>query len=94
VYCRPTLKRILESGHSRLPVYRGSNRSDIIGLILVKELLAVVGLAEPGSGPVAVKALRMRDLPALPVETAMTDLLNLFQVIGILVLCAYLLLLC
>jgi metal transporter CNNM len=77
---RPTLRRILESGHSRLPVYRGSNRSEIIGLILVKELLAVVGLAEPGSGPVPVNALRMRDLPALPVETAMTDLLNLFQV--------------
>uniref|UniRef100_A0A383WEM1 CNNM transmembrane domain-containing protein n=1 Tax=Tetradesmus obliquus TaxID=3088 RepID=A0A383WEM1_TETOB len=76
---RPTLRRILESGHSRLPVFRGSNRSDIIGLILVKELLAVVGLAEPGAGPVPVKELRMRDLPALPVETAMTDLLNLFQ---------------
>jgi hypothetical protein len=57
----------------------------------VKELLAVVGLAEPGSGPVAVKELRMRDLPSLPVETAMTDLLNLFQVSRDLVFCVYLL---
>jgi hypothetical protein len=62
---RPTLKRILDSGHSRLPVFRGSDRSDLVGLILVKELLAVVGLAEPGSGPVGVSQLRMRDLPAL-----------------------------
>jgi len=65
------------SGHSRVPVYRGSNRDDILGLILVKELLAVVGLSEPGSGPVRVKDLRIRDLPALPLETPMTDLLNL-----------------
>eukprot|EP00775_Hariotina_reticulata_P005517 gene5517-5752_t len=41
------------------------DRSDLVGLILVKELLAVVGLAEPGSGPVAVSQLKMRDLPAL-----------------------------
>jgi hypothetical protein len=58
-------------------VYRGTRTSDIIGLILVKELLAVVGLLEPGSGPVKVKQLRIRDLPALPLETPMTDLLNL-----------------
>ncbi|KAF8055113.1 CBSDUF3 [Scenedesmus sp. PABB004] len=76
---RPTLVRILASGHSRVPVFRGSDRSDILGLILVKELLAVVGLAAPGEAPVRVKALRMRDLPALPVDTPMTDLLNLFQ---------------
>jgi hypothetical protein len=61
-----------------VPVYRGDlARPDIIGLILVKELLAVVGLSEPGSGPVRVKDLRIRDLPTLPVETPMTDLLNL-----------------
>jgi metal transporter CNNM len=60
-----------------LPVYRGTNRSDIIGLILVKDLLAVVGLLEPGAGPVHVKDLRIRDLPTLPVGTLMTDLLNL-----------------
>lgn len=65
------------SGHSRVPVYRDTNRCNIIGLILVKELLAVVGLSEPGSGPIKVKDLRIRDLPALPLETLMTDLLNL-----------------
>jgi CBS domain containing-hemolysin-like protein len=60
-----------------VPVYRANNRSNIIGLILVKELLAVVGLAEPGAAPVPVSALRTRDLPVLPMETPMTDLLNL-----------------
>lgn len=73
----PTPRSMLRSGHSRVPVCRGGNRSDINGLILVKELLAVVGLSEPGSGPVRVKDLRIRDLPTLPVETPMTDLLNL-----------------
>jgi hypothetical protein len=43
----------------------------------VKELLAAVGLCEPGSGPVRVRELRMRDLPVLPMDTPMTDLLNL-----------------
>lgn len=76
---RPTLRRILDTGHSRIPVYHGTNKQDIVGLILVKELLAVVGLAPPGTEPVRVTALKMRDLPALPEDTPMTDLLNLFQ---------------
>lgn len=34
-----TISRILQSGHSRIPVCRGANQNDIVGLILVKELL-------------------------------------------------------
>lgn len=38
---RDLLERIIEAGHSRVPVYEGSNRRHIIGLILVKELVLV-----------------------------------------------------
>lgn len=41
---RTTLRRVLESGHSRVPVYEGSDRSKIAGLIITKELLQYVGL--------------------------------------------------
>ncbi len=33
--------QLLQMGHSRVPVYRGEDRDDIIGLVLVKELLQV-----------------------------------------------------
>jgi hypothetical protein len=41
-------QRILASGHSRVPVYEGSDRSAIQGLIIAKELLQYAGLL---SGP-------------------------------------------
>lgn len=34
----PTLRSILNSGHSRIPVYRNGLRHDIVGIILVKEV--------------------------------------------------------
>lgn len=36
-----TLTGILASGHSRIPVHRPGNRSDIVGILLVKELILV-----------------------------------------------------
>ena len=79
--CRATLQRILESGHSRIPVYQGSDRSAIIGLLITKELMRFVGPMAPEAfrSPPVVKDLPMRDLPHLPVTTPMFDLLNLFQ---------------
>lgn len=55
---------------------RGEDRSDIMGLILVKDLLQFWQCAE---SPV-VRQLRMRPLPKLPVSTPMFDVLNFFQV--------------
>lgn len=55
---RSTMKSILASGHSRIPVYAGGDRSNIIGLILVKELLQYKTHQE-----VPVSDVRMRSLP-------------------------------
>ena len=53
----------------------GTDRSDIVGLILIKELLRFFRTdATP-----AVGDLRMRVLPRMPYDTAMFDMLNFFQ---------------
>lgn len=70
----PTLRKILNSGHSRIPVYRHPNKSDILGIILVKELLQY-----KMSEAVPVALLKMRSLPRLPASTPMYDMLKLFQ---------------
>ncbi|KAF8064507.1 CBSDUF1 [Scenedesmus sp. PABB004] len=69
-----TMRAILASGHSRIPVYTGGDRSAIIGLILVKELLQYKTHQE-----VPVRDVRMRSLPRLPADTPMYDMLKLFQ---------------
>ncbi|CAL5220784.1 g2852 [Coccomyxa viridis] len=69
-----TMKRVLASGHSRVPVHRAGSRRDIIGLILVKEL-AMVNFEEG----LTVKDFKTRPLPMLRADTAMYDLLTLFQ---------------
>lgn len=69
-----TLHAVLLSGHSRIPVYRRSNRRDIVGLVLVKELL----LVNPASGTLAGD-LKLRDLPRVSAATPMYDMLKLFQ---------------
>eukprot|EP00879_Flechtneria_rotunda_P029183 GHRR01031463.1.p1 GENE.GHRR01031463.1~~GHRR01031463.1.p1 ORF type:complete len:339 (+),score=75.40 GHRR01031463.1:449-1465(+) len=53
-----TMRSILASGHSRIPVYTSGDRSNIIGLILVKELLQYKTHQE-----VPVSEVRMRSLP-------------------------------
>lgn len=70
-----TLKAVLTSGHSRVPVYRGNDRTDIVGLILVKELLQYSIL----EGAVSVSQVRMRSLRRLPADTPMYDMLKLFE---------------
>ncbi len=45
------VEAVLESGHSRIPVHRGTDRTDIVGLVLVKELLSHV---RKGGGQVGV----------------------------------------
>ncbi|MEW5311154.1 MAG: hypothetical protein WDW38_002892 [Sanguina aurantia] len=68
------IQSLLVSGHSRVPVFRGGNRRDILGLLLVKELVLVNPLDH-----LPVGALRLRELPRLEGETPMYDLLRLFE---------------
>ena len=59
-------------------IISGSDRTDVIGLILIKELLRFWRTdATPAAGD-----LRMRVLPRMPYDTAMFDMLNFFQVGG------------
>jgi metal transporter CNNM len=53
-----TMKQVLASGHSRIPVYQYPDRTNIVGLILVKELLQYKTHEE-----VPVRDVRMRSLP-------------------------------
>ncbi|GIL43138.1 hypothetical protein Vafri_965 [Volvox africanus] len=71
-----TLRSILHSGHSRIPVHREGDRGDVVGLVLVKELLQYrLG----SSADVPVSMLRIRSIPRLPATTRMYDMLRLFQ---------------
>lgn len=53
----------------------GSDRTNVVGLILVKELIKLVFCKEQKR----VRDVHMRSLPSLPTSTPMFDLLNLFQ---------------
>ena len=55
---RDTLRAVLASGHSRVPVYRAGDRGDVLGLIIVKELLQY-----KVADAVPVAHVRMRSLP-------------------------------
>lgn len=70
----PSLKKILASGHSRVPVHAPGNRNDILGLILVKELV----LVDLKAGT-RVSDLKLRGIPSLRGDVAAYDLLKLFQ---------------
>eukprot|EP00798_Chlamydomonas_sp_ICE-L_P013275 gene13275-19117_t len=60
---------------SRLPVYEGNDRSNIIGLILVKELLEYVKRFPDAP----VSSLKIRPIPILSASTPMYDMLKLFR---------------
>ncbi|KNE54969.1 hypothetical protein, variant [Allomyces macrogynus ATCC 38327] len=67
---------LVDKGHSRVPVYAGSNRKNIIGMLLVKKLVTY----DPAN------ALKVRDfahaimpVPVLAPNIACFDILNLFQ---------------
>jgi len=71
----PTLVRILASGHSRVPVHRANDRKDVVGIILVKELLQYRLCGQD----VPVSMIRLRSIPRLSGAIPMYDLLRLFQ---------------
>ena len=69
-----TLTAVLASGHSRIPVHQRGNRCEILGILLVKELI----LVDVNAG-VRVSSMKIRSLPCLLGETPMYDLLKLFE---------------
>ncbi|PON83373.1 CBS domain containing protein [Trema orientale] len=68
-----TLNSIMTMGHSRVPVYAG-NPKNIIGLILVKNLLAV----DPEDA-VPLRKMIIRKIPRVSENMPLYDILNEFQ---------------
>lgn len=65
--------KILARGHSRVPVYSG-NPKNIIGLLLVKNLLTIRPETET-----PVSAVSIRRIPRVPADMPLYDILNEFQ---------------
>ncbi|XP_057438802.1 putative DUF21 domain-containing protein At1g03270 isoform X2 [Lotus japonicus] len=65
--------KILARGHSRVPVYNG-NPKNIIGLLLVKNLLTIRAETET-----PVSAVSIRRIPRVPADMPLYDILNEFQ---------------
>ncbi|KAI5083051.1 hypothetical protein GOP47_0002794 [Adiantum capillus-veneris] len=70
---KETLARILEKGHSRIPVYIGQPKY-VIGVILVKNLLTI----EP-SDQTFVRDVTIRKVPRISESMPLYDILNEFQ---------------
>ncbi|KAL4430835.1 hypothetical protein ABPG75_006091 [Micractinium tetrahymenae] len=70
-----TLTAIMASGHSRIPVHRPGDRSAILGIMLVKELLMV----DKNQGK-TVGRQKVRSLPAVRADTPLYDMLKLFEI--------------
>ncbi|KAJ0980362.1 hypothetical protein J5N97_008617 [Dioscorea zingiberensis] len=70
---RKLMQSILDKGHSRVPVYY-EHPTNIIGLILVKNLLTI----HP-SDEVPVKNVTIRKMPRVPEDMPLYDILNEFQ---------------
>ncbi|KAH6772742.1 CBS domain protein with a domain protein [Perilla frutescens var. hirtella] len=65
--------KILARGHSRIPVYSG-NPKNLIGLLLVKNLLTVRAETET-----PVSSVSIRRMPRVPADMPLYDILNEFQ---------------
>ncbi|KAK3146486.1 hypothetical protein QOZ80_3BG0267030 [Eleusine coracana subsp. coracana] len=70
---RELLQEVLEKGHSRVPVYY-EKKTNVIGLILVKNLLSVNADDE-----VPIKSVTIRKIPRVNEDMPLYDILNEFQ---------------
>jgi metal transporter CNNM len=69
-----TMRKLLEWGFSRVPVYRGTRRTNIAGFLLLKEQL----LLDPDDAT-PVSSLHLRRPCVVPPSMSVFELLNLFQ---------------
>lgn len=72
---RKLMERIIECGHSRIPVYDNGDRKNIIGLLLVKELV----LLDLDQG-LKVRECRVREMDHLVADTPLYSVLELFRI--------------
>lgn len=69
-----TLDSVLDSGHSRIPVHAGDDRHNIIGLVLVKDLLR-----HKTDEGIQVSDIKMRSIPRLAVGPTLVTSTGCFQ---------------
>ena len=72
---RAVLQQILESGFSRIPVHEPGDPSDLLGVVIVKELITV----EPDHRTCLGKAAHVYEIPVLSARTPLFDILNVMQ---------------
>ena len=70
---KDTMQKVMEAGHSRVPVYHKS-RDTIIGMLLTKNLL----LCDPNDA-ISVSETPIRRFPTVPSNMPLYDILNIFQ---------------
>eukprot|EP01027_Heterolobosea_sp_BB2_P013467 GEZU01019431.1.p1 GENE.GEZU01019431.1~~GEZU01019431.1.p1 ORF type:complete len:345 (+),score=38.11 GEZU01019431.1:103-1137(+) len=75
VWDEATMRRVLEAGHSRIPVYRDGDKNDILGLLIVKKLVQL----DPVNNPVPISAIPLREIPIVSSDVSLWDMLNEFQ---------------
>ncbi|PAA57531.1 hypothetical protein BOX15_Mlig009042g1 [Macrostomum lignano] len=74
-----TRQRIMQSAHSRVPVYHGENRGDIRGHLLVKMLLLFESPASPSMQELMTNRKCFREMPFVKSSAQLYDLLRIFQ---------------
>lgn len=72
---RETLKNISRSGHSRIPIYRGST-DNLIGILLVK---ALINEDLQSTDPPCIRDLTLHSLPMKDSSTPLFQMLDFFQ---------------
>lgn len=79
-----TIQEIIKRGHSRVPVYR-HDRNNIIGILLVKSLLAQIydKLLIGDKTSVSLSTIELRDIPIVPSDMPLWDMLNEFQFVAL-----------
>jgi metal transporter CNNM len=70
---RDLMQKVLDKGHSRVPVYY-EKKTNIIGLILVKNLLSINPDDE-----IPIKSVTIRKIPRVSEDMPLYDILNEFQ---------------
>ena len=71
---RPLLERIISEGHSRVPVYEHGDKKNMIGLILVKELILI-----DQKKKMKIRDCRLREVDFIIADTPLYSVLELFR---------------
>jgi metal transporter CNNM len=71
---RETLRKVIDAGHSRIPIYRHQDRQNIIGVLLVKLII----LNDPDDA-VPLSSQRLIRVPIAKEDMSLFDILNVFQ---------------